>query len=101
MNRVAKALEELDSLPPRTSVEIGRGESIRRTMGGIPVVRLHYSVHPDRDPELHPEWKEQERATYTSQAGWDREQEIVDEAGGALRLSRQLFFDLARSNFTA
>ena len=27
-------------------------------------------------------WKAQERRTYTSQADWDREQEIVDQAGG-------------------
>jgi hypothetical protein len=46
------------------------------------VHRLHYSAHPERDPEIHPEWKRSERKLYTSQAAWDREQEIVDEAGG-------------------
>jgi hypothetical protein len=39
-------------------------------------------IPPDRDPERNPEWKQKERRKYTSQASWDREQEIVDEAGG-------------------
>ena len=35
-----------------------------------------------RDPETNPEWKASERKLYTSEASWQREQEIVDEAGG-------------------
>jgi hypothetical protein len=31
---------------------------------------------------IHPEWKQKERKTYSSQAAWDREQEMIDEAGG-------------------
>jgi hypothetical protein len=58
------------------------GVTLRHTAGGILVVRLHYSAHPDRNPDEHPEWKAQERRTYTSQSDWDREQEIIDEAGG-------------------
>lgn len=81
MNSLA-ALEQTKTIAPQTAIDVMRGVSVRRTMGGIPVVRLHYSANPDRDPEIHPEWKELERQTYTSQAGWDREQEIVDEAGG-------------------
>src|SRR5215471_19998875 len=42
----------------------------------------HYSADPERDPQIHPEWKQKERRTYSSQAAWDREQEMVDEAGG-------------------
>ena len=45
-------------------------------------MRLHYSVHPERNPELNPDWKKTERKKYTSQADWDREQDIRDEAGG-------------------
>lgn len=80
--RAAKALAETATLPPQTVVEVRRGVTVRRTKGGIPVWRFHYSCHPERDPELHPEWVREERRTYTSQADWDREQEIVDEAGG-------------------
>ena len=56
------------------------------TKGRIPVGRLHYSADPERDPEINPAWKGAERPTYTSQAHWDREMEIVDEAGGGERV---------------
>ena len=69
-------------MPAQSEVEVRTGERIRRTEGGIAVVRLHYSVHPERNPETHPEWKTAERKKYTSQADWDREQDIRDEAGG-------------------
>ena len=59
-----------------------RGLTVRRTKGGIPVIRHHYSADPVRDPDLNPAWKATERKAYTSQAAWDREQEIRDEAGG-------------------
>src|ERR1700680_1151610 len=49
---------------------------------GIAVLSIHYAGDPDRDPLIHPEWKQKERKTYSSQAAWDREQEMVDEAGG-------------------
>jgi len=80
--RTGEFLQSTRSLPPQQAVEITRGVQVRRTSGGIPVVRLHYSAHPDRDPELNREWKERERKKYTSQAAWNREQEIIDEAGG-------------------
>jgi hypothetical protein len=69
-------------LPPQTALEVCRGLTIRRTQSGIPVARLHYSVHPERDPDTHPEWKAAERKLYTSEGAWQREQEIMDEAGG-------------------
>jgi hypothetical protein len=84
--RAAKALAETKNLPPQTAVEVGRGVTVRRTKGGIPVWHVHYSAHPDRNPETDPEWKKNERKKYTSQADWDREQEIVDEAGGGERV---------------
>ena len=76
------AIEATKIMKPQDSAEVMPGLTVRRTIGGVLVPRLHYSAHPERDPEEHPEWKEEERKTYTSQAGWDREQEIVDEAGG-------------------
>ena len=80
--RAAKALAETKKLPPQTAVEVRRGVTLRRNKGGIPIWRVHYKAHPERDPELHPEWVRGERPKYTSQADWDREQEIMDEAGG-------------------
>src|SRR5258708_38004027 len=82
MSKALDALQKTKHLPPQTPVEIRRGYTTRRTQGGIPVHRLHYSAHPERDPETHPEWKKHERKLYTSEASWQREQESVDEAGG-------------------
>lgn len=79
---VKKALDKTRTLPPQTVVPIMQGLSMRRTKNGISVLRLHYSADPQRDPEINPAWKKNERKTYTSQAAWDREQEIIDEAGG-------------------
>ncbi len=80
--RALEVLEETKKLPAQTQAEIMRGLTTRRTQGGIPVTRHHYSADPSRDPERNPGWKENERKTYTSQAAWDREQEIRDDAGG-------------------
>jgi hypothetical protein len=55
-----------------------KGLTTRRTSSGIQVVRVHYTADPDRDSE----WAAQERRKYSSQAAWDREQEIVHDAGG-------------------
>src|ERR1039458_6929915 len=82
MTKVQEALKTTRETTPQTPVQIMRGLTVRRTRGGIPVVRLHYTADPHRDPELNPAWKEAERRTYSSQASWDREQEIIDEAGG-------------------
>jgi hypothetical protein len=81
-SKALRALEKTKSLPAQTAEPIRRGVTIRRTSGGIPVTRFHYSAIPARDPNLNPEWKQRERRTYTSQASWDREQEISDLAGG-------------------
>ncbi len=87
--RAAKALAETAKLPPQTPVEVRRGVTVRRTTGGIAVFRYHYWCHPERDPELNPEWFREERRAYTSQADWDREQEIRDEAGGGELVFRE------------
>jgi hypothetical protein len=76
---VDKIVEQTKLLPPQSPLAIIEGLSLRRTIGSLPVLRLHYTAHPDRDSDT---WKKAERKTYTSQAAWDREQEIVDEAGG-------------------
>ena len=80
--KMLAALAETRTLGPQKPVNVITGLTMRRTKGGIPVGRFHYSVHPARDPDLAPWWKPTERLKYTSQASWDREQEIVDEAGG-------------------
>ena len=67
-------------------VPIMRGLDVRQNKSGIPVGRLHFSADPDRDPEINPAWKQKERRAYTSQAHWDREMEIIDEAGGGERV---------------
>lgn len=82
MKNMASAIEESKRVPAQQRVEVARGLNLRRTEGGIPVVTVHYSADPDRDPDLNPQWKKDHRKTYSSQANWDREQEIVDEAGG-------------------
>jgi len=82
VTRAQEIANRLATVPAQTSLEVIRGMTIRKTAGGIVVGRLHYSAHPERDPELQPQWKTGERKAYASQAAWDREQEIVDEAGG-------------------
>src|SRR5262249_28370483 len=52
--------------------------TLRHTPSGIPVVRAHYSDHPERNAQ----WVESEKRKYASKAAWDREKEIVHEAGG-------------------
>jgi len=82
MRDIQHILKQSKALPPQSKVEIVRGLSLHRTKGGIPVLSVHYSADPERDPEIHPEWKEAERRAYSTPAAWDREQEMIDEAGG-------------------
>src|SRR5262250_3315606 len=55
-----------------------KGITTRRTRQGVEVVRVHYTADPERDSE----WAKHERQKYSSQGAWDREQEIVHDAGG-------------------
>src|SRR5258708_2367321 len=55
------------------------------------ILRVHYSADPERDPALHPGWKERERKKYSSQGAWDREQEVIHEAGGGERVFADVF----------
>lgn len=82
MGQILEALKVARTLPPRTKVEVIRGLQVRIKDGNLPVVTLHYSAHPDRDPVTHPEWIKAKRPKYSSQGAWDREQEIKDRAGG-------------------
>src|SRR5579862_3728297 len=82
MRWMQKPAERTRKLEPQVPVEVMTGLTLRRTRGGLAVLRAHYSALRDRNPKLNPEWRKQERKTYTSQAAWDREMEIVDEAGG-------------------
>jgi|SRR5581483_2554764 len=68
----------MSGLPP--------GVTKRFTDAGVPVLRIHYSADPERDAE----WVKRERRKYSSQAAWDREQEIVHEAGGGELLFRHI-----------
>jgi len=82
MSRIRKALNEVRKGLPQRAAIVQPGFTLRKTRNDIPVARVHYSVHPERDPEKNPEWKAKERKLYTSEAAWQREQEIVDNAGG-------------------
>jgi hypothetical protein len=82
MGQIADALKLARTLAPRTKVEVMRGLHVRIKDGNLPVVTLHYSAHPDRDPSVNPAWKLARRPKYSSQGAWDREQEIQDRAGG-------------------
>lgn len=79
---IVETIAELRQKTPQTKVQVVRGVGVKLTENGIPVVSLHYSADPERDPEINPDWKTIARKKYSSQAAWDREQEIVDEAGG-------------------
>ncbi len=90
MSAIAKlqeALERLKTLPPQTKVDVSTGVQLRRKSNGVPVLTLGYKADPTR---RSPEWYTAERAKYTSQADWDREQEIIDEAGGGERLYAEI-----------
>src|SRR5579871_242497 len=80
--RIVEALHQARALPPRTKVEVRRGLHVRVKDGNIPIITLHYSAHPERDPKINAKWIELKRPKYSSQGAWDREQEIQDRAGG-------------------
>lgn len=79
MSKVKEALEKTRELPPQTPIQVMHGLNVRRTKGGIIVPRLHFTANPERDTD---EWKAAARREYTSDAAWQREMEIIDEAGG-------------------
>lgn len=68
-------------------MSLPRGVSERRTRQGQLVMKIHYTADPER---ASPEWAKKARKDYTSQGAWDREQEIIHEAGGGERLFSQI-----------
>ena len=80
--KLIRVLNTTKVLAPQRALDVCPGLQVRRLTGGVPVLRVHYSVLPERDPKLNPQWRVKERKRYTSQAAWEREQEIIDEAGG-------------------
>ena len=81
---VDEAYAELRLEPPQTRIEISRGVGMRFKGNGIPVVSIHYSADPHRDPETPEgaEWFRTQKANYSSEGAWDREQEMDYNAGG-------------------
>lgn len=63
-------------------VPVLRGVSTWRNKNGVLVIRIHYTAIPERDPLISDAWMKRERKNYSSQASWDREQEIIATAGG-------------------
>ena len=55
-------------------------------LGRMPDHRAVYRVHYSADPERDAAWVDRERRKYSTQGAWDREQEIIHEAGGGERL---------------
>lgn len=86
---IKNVMAQLDKLPPQTRVDVVRGFSLRLKANGIPVGRIHYSADPERDPETEKglAWYTAKKKQYDSNhSGWEREYEIVDEAGGGERI---------------
>jgi transposase-like protein len=79
--------EQCQSAADVHSTSIPKGVGFRRMPDGRPVYRVHYSADPERDPE----WVARERKKHSSQGSWDREQEIIHEAGGGERLFAEIF----------
>ncbi len=82
---LSEAYSKLDQLPAQTYVDMGPGVSIKRKENGVPVMRIHYNAVPERNEVINPSWKQEEKKKYSA-SGWDREQEINDEAGGGDKL---------------
>lgn len=92
-----EALEKTRSLAPQTKVEVLKGLTVRRMASGTPILRLHYSADPDKDPATKKgaAWVKQAKADTTSRARWDREQEIIHNAGGGERVFAEVLTDFA------
>ena len=84
----SESMEQLEKVKPQVRVPIVPGMSVRKKISGIPIIRIHYSADPDRDPKTKAgqAWRKTKRGEYSSQADWDREMEIIDAAGGGERI---------------
>ncbi|HEY1808838.1 MAG TPA: hypothetical protein VGG42_09765 [Acidobacteriaceae bacterium] len=88
MNAMEAALRRLNSMDAQARIEVIPGVQLRRKENGIPVLTIHYSADPDRNPATPTgaAWFETARAEQSSQSAWDREQEIQPLAGGGERV---------------
>jgi len=78
------AFAKLEDMPPQSRAEVVKGCFLRLKANGQSILTLHYSSIPERDPDT-PEgaaWKKRERALYSSEAAWKKEQEIDPHATG-------------------
>jgi hypothetical protein len=84
MSALVEALTKLADVPPQSTVQVVKGCTLRRKSTGQSIMRLHYSAIPERDPDT-PDglaWKRRERALYSSESAWRKEQEIDAHAQG-------------------
>ena len=95
MEALDNAIARLREVDPQVRLEVIRGVSVRRKENGIPVLAIHYSADPFRDPgtPVVSAWMQQARAEYSSQSGWDREQEMDALAGGGERVFARVLGD--------
>ena len=79
-----QALDEIQALDAQTRIEVMRGVNLRRNERGMPVLSIHYSANPERDPAtpVGAEWVKRARSEYSSESDWNREQEIDAYTGG-------------------
>ena len=68
-----------------SNVQLPKGVTARQ-IRGIPMLRIHYSADPAHDVA----WVAAERKKYSTQGAWDREQEIIHEAGAGERLFAEI-----------
>jgi transposase-like protein len=78
--------EVCNSGEPQPDTSAVHGFTRKRAEQGL-IQRVHYSADPDRGAQ----WVAEERAKYTSQGKWDREQEIVHEAGAGEPIFAEVF----------
>ncbi len=69
---------------------MAKGLSIRANSLGIPILRLHYTAHPDRTEEWVREMRGDPEHPKISEAMWLQEQEIDYSAAGGERVLREL-----------
>jgi hypothetical protein len=81
-------MERLPTMDPGVRTEVIRGVQLRQKKNGIPVLSIHYSADPDRDPETEKgaQWYQTAKGDYSSDAAWQREQEMDANAGGGERV---------------
>lgn len=84
MSLLSDAMKKLDTMREQERVTVVRGIQLRKKKNGVPIMTVHYSAIPERDPET-PEgkkWYKRERSLVSTSAAWKREQEIDAYASG-------------------